>query len=122
MPIITKTITHKFNRNRFVINNMKQNNLQYPLNTDVEMPLVDFKLISPRDITHPIECECDMCHKKFTKTILRTDIENIKNNTITCKECNRKKTNQQKFGVDYPFYDLEKQKMVEERRKNKKDS
>ena len=105
MPIITKTIKHKFKNSEHMRNVMQKYNLQYPCNQEVELPLINFKLLSPRDIYHPIECECDICHKKFTKTVLHTTIENIENNTIMCKECNRKKTNQKKFGRDYPFYD-----------------
>lgn len=112
MPILTDKITYNFRKNKTTQENMEKFNLIYPFGTDVEIPVLDLKLITPKKSNIHIECQCDSCGKKFTKTLLRTNLEDIKNNHIICNVCIRKATNQKKFGRDYPFAILTSEKIA----------
>lgn len=98
---------------------MEKYNLIYPFNTDVELSVLDLKLIAPKRPDVHIECECDTCGRKFTKTLLRTDLEDIKNDYIVCNVCKRSATNQEKFGKNYPFSILTAEKIKQAKEKER---
>lgn len=104
MPILTKKLIHNFHSNRKTKENMEKFNLIYPFATDVEISVLDLKLIAPARADVHIECECNSCGRKFTKTLLRTSLENIKNDYVICNVCRRSITNQERFGRNYVFY------------------
>ena len=119
MPVLTKKIIHNFHGNKKTKENMEKYNLIYPFNTDVELSVLDLKLIAPQKSDVHIECECDTCGRKFTKTLLRTDLEDIKNDYIVCNVCKRSATNQEKFGKNYPFSILTAEKIKQAKEKER---